>query len=282
MYNGKYGIAPGRLLTVEGRLDTSSFPCRRTYTTIRSFAFCQQSPLAAFEKLFQGERVLICWKTYITDKKEQHSSFCRNRPCPLVQGNDHGPHPVEDGQTSRRRILRFGPQGLGGDPNLLLPVRELPWRCSNDLQSVEKRSNVKGRKKRKRRNDQQEQLVPRAYQSPPTIETCATAIPFFFLHSSSFSLSLSPPPSPPRVSKAHITCRSRGLPRQSLDNYSHARQRNSSAPLPRTVPTRLFFNLFLIFWGPSVSSSVLSLSLFLSLFLWLLSNNLIHRRHGSR
>ena len=60
VYNGKYGIAPGRLLTVEGRLDTSSFPCRRTYTTIRSFAFCQQSPLAAFEKLFQGERVLIC------------------------------------------------------------------------------------------------------------------------------------------------------------------------------------------------------------------------------
>ena len=69
VYNGKYGIAPGRLLTVEGRLDTSSFPCRRTCTTIRSFAFCQQSPLAAFEKLFQGERVLICGKTYITDKK---------------------------------------------------------------------------------------------------------------------------------------------------------------------------------------------------------------------
>jgi hypothetical protein len=73
--------------------------------------------------------------------------------------------------------------------------------------------------------------------------------------------------------EAHITWRSLWVPRQSLDNYSHARQRNSSAPHSHhAVPTPLktfFFVLFCSFvcWALGESNPIPSeVLLFLSFF----------------
>jgi hypothetical protein len=91
----------------------------------------------------------------------------------------------------------------------------------------------------------------RAHKSPPTHWKLTQRRFYFF-----FLFYLSPPPSLtlmfsprllPSVSRGPYHLGSLWVPRQSLDNYSHARQRNSSAPHSHhAVPTRPIWKSFFV------------------------------------